>query len=242
MIKSISGKISSFLVYNKSIDSEDSEICSYGLEILISSLINSLIILALGLMLGKLTQTIVFLLCYCSIRRCAGGYHSNTHRNCIFSFVCMYLITIIITCNIDSIHLKPAILLIGILNWISIYMLVPVEHENNPLDNIEKVKHKKSARIRVTVVLISMIICLSLYSLYEYGLYCLLSLCWVNFMLILQVLKIRRKTKMNKFLKHSTKYIGSLAIFTAFLSAKSACIWYNHQPEMPKNLKSRIKQ
>lgn len=189
MIKYVSDKMTSFLVYNKSIDSEDSDICSYGLEILISSLINLVMVLILGSILNKFIQTVVFVICYCSIRQFAGGYHSNTHGKCIFTFLCMYLITICIGSNVDSIYLSQVFLLIGIINWLSIYMLVPVEHINNPLSEIEKINYKKSARIVVTLVLLGIVIGIYLYRGYEYTFYGVLALCWVNFMLILQVVK-----------------------------------------------------
>lgn len=153
------------------IDNEDSDICSYGLEVLISSLIN------LGIILNKFIQTVVFVACYCSIRQFSGGYHANSHCKCIFTFLCMYLITIIIVGNIDSIHLKSSIIFIGILNWMSIYLLVPVEHVNNPLNNCERIKYKRSARIIVTIALLFIVICTELSCGYDYILYSVLALC-----------------------------------------------------------------
>ncbi|MGS2329858.1 accessory gene regulator B family protein [Clostridioides difficile] len=40
------------------------EICSYGLEILLSSIINTLSSLMIGLILGRLIYSIVFLICF----------------------------------------------------------------------------------------------------------------------------------------------------------------------------------
>lgn len=189
MIKSLSNKITSFLVHKNSIDNEDSEVCSYGLEVLISSLINTVIVLFIGCILGKFMQTAVFIACYCSIRQFSGGYHASSHGKCIFTFLCMYIATVVIVGNIYSIYLKPVILLIGILNWISIFILVPVEHVNNLLTDLEKIKNKKNARVIVTLVLVGILIGLSLDLAYEYALYSVLAICWVNFMFILQIVK-----------------------------------------------------
>lgn len=189
MIKSLSNKITSLLVGNDSIDNEDSEVCSYGLEVLISSLINTVIVLLIGFILGKFMQTVVFIVCYCSIRQFSGGYHASSHGKCIFTFLCMYIATVFIVGNIYSIHLKLVILLIGILNWISIFILVPVEHVNNQLTDLEKIKNKKNARVIVTLVLVGILIGLSLDLAYEYVLYSVLAICWVNFMFILQIVK-----------------------------------------------------
>ncbi|MGX4601779.1 accessory gene regulator ArgB-like protein [Faecalimicrobium sp. JNUCC 81] len=189
MIKSFSNKITYFLINNKSLNSEDSEVCSYGMEVLISSFINTLMVLVIGLIFDKFIETVVFIVCYCSIRQFSGGYHASTHGKCIFTFLCMYLMTIFVAENTYSIHLKPVVVLIGILNWISIYLLVPVQHLNNPLSNVEKIRHKKSARKVVSLVLIGIFIGSYLYRGYEYVLYAVLALCWVNFMLVLQVIK-----------------------------------------------------
>ena len=180
MIKSLSDKITSFLVCNNSIDNEESEVCSYGLEVLISSLINLVIILLIGAILGKLMQTVVFVACYCSIRQFSGGYHASSHGKCIFTF---------------SIHLKPVVLLIGILSWISIFILVPVEHINNPLSDLEKIKNRKNARVIATLVLVGILLGLSLDSVYEYVIYSVLAIFWVNVMFILQIVKNKGEVK-----------------------------------------------
>lgn len=189
MIKFFSDKITDVLVYNKSIDSEDSDVCSYGLEILISALVNLVMVLILGATFGKFIQTIVFVICYCSIRQFSGGYHADTHGRCIFTFLCMYLATVVFITNIKSIDLRFMVMFITILNWLIIYRLVPVEHINNPLNEIEKNKNRRNARVIVSLVLVAILIGLYLYLVYEYILYGAVALCWVSFMLILQIIK-----------------------------------------------------
>ena len=98
MIKSLSDKITSFLVCNNSIDNEESEVCSYGLEVLISSLINLVIILLIGAILGKLMQTVVFVACYCSIRQFSGGYHASSCMVNVFLHF-MYVYSYCIDCR-----------------------------------------------------------------------------------------------------------------------------------------------
>lgn len=101
----------------------------------------------------------------------------------------MYIITVLVVGNVYSIHLKPAVLLIGMLNWISIFILVPVERINNPLSNLEKIKNRKNARVVATLVLVGILLGLYLDSVYEYVIYSVLAICWVNIMFILQIVK-----------------------------------------------------
>jgi cyclic lactone autoinducer peptide len=42
---------------------------------------------------------------------------------------------------------------------------------------------------------------------------------------------------MKKLFYKNMKHIGSLAIGVATLSANATCLWYNHQPKVPKKLK-----
>lgn len=42
---------------------------------------------------------------------------------------------------------------------------------------------------------------------------------------------------MKRILLKVLKYSSSLAVFTAILSANTACTWYVYQPEVPKAVK-----
>lgn len=198
MIKLLSDKIAYFLEGRNLIESEDNEVCSFGLEVLISSLINSILVLTLGIILNKFLQTLVFVGCYCYIRQYSGGYHASSHTKCILTFLCMYLATILIADSIHDIHLKVMIIAISTINWTSIYLLSPAEHANNPLSNDELIRNQKKARIRVTVFLLFTIIGSQVQQVYEYTVYSALALCWINFMLILQVIKNKGDTKYEK--------------------------------------------
>ncbi|CEN31388.1 cyclic lactone autoinducer peptide [Paraclostridium sordellii] len=44
---------------------------------------------------------------------------------------------------------------------------------------------------------------------------------------------------MKRFFRKNIKYVGSLAMFVAFMSANSTCLWYNHQPKVPDKLKKQ---
>lgn len=199
MIKCFADRITNFLIRNNSVDSEDQDVCSYGMEILICSIINSIIILTLGIVLNKFLQTLVFIVCYCMIRQFAGGYHAKSHIKCIFTFILMYLSTVIMVENINSLYINSMIIIIiDIIICLSICILSPVENLNNPLNNTEKVKNKKGAKKRVNLVLLALIIFNIQNINYEYILYCSFALSWINFMLIMQILINNRGRKNEK--------------------------------------------
>lgn len=191
MIKSSANKVTSFLYYNKYIDSEkyDYEVYLYGFESLIALILNIISILLIGLVFHRFMHTIVFLVCYCPLRQFTGGYHADTYEKCFFTFVIIFIATILISNNLIDIGLKPLITLFSVLNWISIYLLSPVQHFNNPLDDTEKVKYKKKARLIATSVL------LFIFVNKNYYIYSAFALFWINIMLNMAIIKKQGEVK-----------------------------------------------
>ena len=107
MIKSSANKVTSFLYYNKYIDSDkyDYEVYLYGFEALIASILNSVAILLIGLLFDRFIDSIVFLACYCPLRQYSGGYHADTYKRCFFTFICIFLATIFLENNLGNIDL-----------------------------------------------------------------------------------------------------------------------------------------
>ena len=187
MIKSSANKVTSFLYYNKYIDSDkyDYEVYLYGFEALIASILNSVAILLIGLLFDRFIDSIVFLACYCPLRQYSGGYHADTYKRCFFTFICIFLATIFLENNLGNIDLKPLIVLFSVLNLLSICMLSPVEHINNPLTYNEKIKYKRRARLIATLVFLFIVMSK------EYFTYSAFALFWINIMMNIAVIKNR---------------------------------------------------
>lgn len=189
MVKSSANKVTSFLYYNKYIDSDkyDYEVYLYGFEILVASILNSVAILLIGLLFDRFLHSIVFLSCYCPLRQFAGGYHADTYKRCFFIFVVIFLLTIFLSNVLGYTELKSLIILFSILNWGSICLLSPVEHVNNPLTDNERIKYKKNARLIATIILIY------IYISNKYFIYSAFALFWINIMLNIAFMKNRGK-------------------------------------------------
>ena len=82
MIAQLSKRIASFFVHSKVIESENEQVYEYGLELLISTLLNSVIALVLALFSRTLWQCICFLVVFIFLRKSAGGFHAKTHLGC----------------------------------------------------------------------------------------------------------------------------------------------------------------
>ena len=82
MIAQLSKRIASFFVHSRVIESENEQVYEYGLELLISTLLNGVIALVLALFSRTLWQCICFLVVFIFLRKSAGGFHAKTHLGC----------------------------------------------------------------------------------------------------------------------------------------------------------------
>ena len=136
----LSNKILYFMLkYN--VISDDEEVIDfyrYGIEILISSLINILLVLTFGLVSNGFYNALVYLFAFILIRQFSGGFHANTYFKCIFltnlGFISVNLISkltyTIITPQISVVCLFPVTLIIVI--------LAPIETPNKPIPSERK--------------------------------------------------------------------------------------------------------
>ncbi|MFF1066181.1 accessory gene regulator ArgB-like protein [Clostridioides difficile] len=189
MIKSCADKIAFLFVLNQVIEKDDLEICSYGLEILLSSIINTLSSLMIGLILGRLIYSIVFLISFCIIRQFSGGYHANSNKNCILIFNSIFFISMVLGIILNNSNPIPLFLVIlSSFNFLGIFIFAPVCHANNPLNEIKYKKNKLMSRIiSITLFLIILLGCKYL-SFYNYVVYTFLALLWINLLLIIQII------------------------------------------------------
>ena len=97
MIKSISNSASRKFVEKGILGKDNEEVCSYGLEIFISTIISVCMVLIISIICAKTMEGIIYLIFYCSLRTYAGGYHAKSHRSCILTFLGVYaLISVVL--------------------------------------------------------------------------------------------------------------------------------------------------
>lgn len=84
--------------------------CRYGVEMLISVIVNFGLVLITGLLLGIIKEVLIYLIAWGSLRLFSGGRHATNHRNCIILYITVMVITIF-TCkygvaNVDTKNLE----------------------------------------------------------------------------------------------------------------------------------------
>lgn len=141
MFTYFANRVTDFLIDKKIIDDNDREIYQYGFEQFFTTVLNIATMLLLGVIFGKIYQSIVLTLSFMVLRTYSGGYHASTPLRC-------YILTVISISAALSIMKFVAIktfICLGllILSGIVILLLSPVDTKNKPLDEIEKVIYRK---------------------------------------------------------------------------------------------------
>lgn len=192
MLGRVTGKLTDVLCKSGLIDQKDREIYLFGIETALLKVLHYSTMLAIGLCFGMALQTAIFLLAYTVLRDYAGGYHAGSKMRC-------YLISwLMILSVLLAVKLCPAQIMFwfSVLVWapsfLLIFFFVPVENVNKPLDETERKRYGKMARIILSVEEILSALFLLIYVQVSFVLS--LSSLSVLIMLILGKIKLRKES------------------------------------------------
>ncbi len=145
MLERISKKFACRLIQAGIISEEDIDVYAYGFFQSVMMTLNIVTTLILGIVFRLLIPCIILNLAYIPIRINAGGHHASS------PFKCYVNSTVIIVALLSIIKWVaiPTFISIVILTVSSavIFILAPVETENNPLDEVERQVFKRRTRI-----------------------------------------------------------------------------------------------
>ena len=83
MVSKLARNIAHFFVVQNITEKSKEAIYAYGMELLISDVLNTLIVLLIALISHTLPAVVVFISVFMGLRQFVGGYHANSH----FGFV-----------------------------------------------------------------------------------------------------------------------------------------------------------
>ena len=171
-------------------DKSKYELDLWGIKELLHNLANILTMIVLGVIIGKMTECIIFYISYSVLRSFAGGYHANTRLKC-YLFSTMMLAVFILTVGTLAEHIAFANVIIVVAAAV-ILMLAPVDNNNKLLYDKEKITFK---RITVAAMLVEIVIYIIVY-IFKWNIpaACMAeSMMWVSIMVVLGELKLRVK-------------------------------------------------
>lgn len=122
----------------------DVELYQYGLELMLSTLINVLLIIGTSFIAGHPLACITYILSLVPLRSFAGGYHAKTHWSCIAITAGSYLLLLTLAVKIAVpliVHIA-----VGLVSHGVILRFAPIPAGNKPLTEEEKKRNGKTAR------------------------------------------------------------------------------------------------
>ena len=130
----LTNRIVDIIIASGSGKSDDREVYAYGIEIMLSTVINLLCIFTIAIIVGKIAYTIVYMVFFMGLRTVAGGYHAETHLGCLLVMLAAYGLSLLVFFVPTTYYLWISFVMI-VLSASLIFILAPVAHPNKPLDS-----------------------------------------------------------------------------------------------------------
>ena len=140
--------VAAWLVKCQVIEEQEKELYCYAMESYILFWSPMIIALLLGIIMGKVKESIFVIIPFMIIRKYSGGYHAKHLSVCLICSLLLLLLCILIACSIPANTILMFITLIACLNLI---IFSPIDHENRILGLKEKIVYKKVIGIFTSV-------------------------------------------------------------------------------------------
>lgn len=105
MLTNLCQIIVDFFVKEDIVPEEQREVYQYGVELSVSTLIGLFIVLAIGVLNGRFTESVIFYIVFCLTRAFCGGFHAHSHLLCKVTFICILILVLIMDLVLDNIEI-----------------------------------------------------------------------------------------------------------------------------------------
>lgn len=160
MIQSAAANLAKQWAKNGVINATDTEAYQYGLELMLSTLINIAVMLGLSIAVGYVWLFIPYLAAFIPLRLSAGGYHAKHHFSCILFNTFVYFMGLV---AVNMLSTPAAILACIIESCFSlgiILLFAPIPARNKPLSSKE---HKRNRCVSLGLSVLFLILCMFFY-------------------------------------------------------------------------------
>jgi len=143
LLRAVTKRAADWMVEANCFSEEDREVYEFGLDKMLTSLINLTVAALFGLLFGIFFEALLFYAAYITIRVYAGGYHAETPLRC-FLLGIVILIPCMLAIQRYAAWSTPMVFygLLG-LGAAALVLLGPVEHKNKRMDALEKVVYRR---------------------------------------------------------------------------------------------------
>lgn len=151
MIENQANKLSKLLIDYNIIASDDYEVYSYGLQLILATILKGAGLTIIALLMDVFKEFIVFIAFFSVLRVYAGGYHSKSYLNC---FITTAISTFALIGLAVIFKNMIGLIILTILLLISCGLVIkfaPIESENKPLSEGQKEKFRRKSIQIVTI-------------------------------------------------------------------------------------------
>lgn len=135
-----------FLVQHHVIQFREMEIYSYGMELLLSTVLNFGFMILNSVFVLQMPLTFIpYTAVYIPFRLSAGGYHAKNHLSCILYTQSTYVLCVLFMKFMATHAVQFTLPIMGV-SLLIIWFLSPVESKNKPLSQKESKKAKQRSR------------------------------------------------------------------------------------------------
>lgn len=145
-----------FLLRQRIIKNEEKDIYIYGIELIISSIINIFICMIISILFKNFINGLIFFISFSSLRRFTGGFHSKSFLRCNILFAIIVVITLLLNMYLSYIFdCVIATVVLITFSLLSIVIFSPVYNDNKKLsENERKLYLIKSVVVYLTHILV----------------------------------------------------------------------------------------
>lgn len=166
MIRSIAIALAKHWAANGVIGESDKETYQYGLELLISTFFNLVIMIGISIAFGHPLIVVPYLLAFIPFRLFAGGYHARNHLFCILFNAITYFVSCLIALHVEESTGILACVIEASVSLALVFLFSPVPAKNKPLTREEK---RRNRMISLVISLVFMLLCITLYYTHQLG-------------------------------------------------------------------------
>lgn len=170
----------------------------YGLELLISSVITTIILIAIGIITNSFFESIIFIIGFSALRVFTGGYHANSYWICTFITALNYFCVLFIYRTFFDYIASPAgMIIVWGLTLGLVLAFAPVDNLYKRLDETTKVKSKTRAIIVMLWGAFILLLCFYVFNI-RVVIIILPTYLFVDILLIISILKKGEKPNVPK--------------------------------------------
>lgn len=151
MLENIASQLTDQFYSHCPLDPSKKGIYKYGIQLSLSTLASMCSITLLGILLGDVISSFLFLGVFFFLRLFAGGYHASTYARCFLLTNSIYLAVIGVSHGLIYFHLYYLLPVITVASCGTVIILAPIRNKNHPLSDMTYMKNRKISIIVSTL-------------------------------------------------------------------------------------------